>query len=213
MPDTRINNSPSTNFCQSPQTPSASRSGPPPVFMPELKDQALQTAFPQPITAAGTAPADSLDDPFDDLLSAMEDDESADEDSTDSFYTGDLSSLLLPLAPADDTGTASGAGGAAAPASSAAANRVEGAQTEDASLGLDALAANLSGLGNDNGIFEVSMPNGQQLGVAVSVQPNGVRFLMSPADSGLRDRIKNCRMELEGAVERHINKDVEIAVL
>jgi hypothetical protein len=173
----------------------------------------LQTAFPQPDTADGTALADALDDPFDDLLSAMEDDDAEDEDSADSFYTGDLSSQLLPLAPAGDTGTASGAGGAAAPAPSAAANRVEGAQTDDASLGLDALAANLSGLGSDNGIFEVSMPNGQQLGVAVSVQPNGVRFLMSPADNALRDRIKNCRMELEGAVERHINKDVEIAVL
>jgi hypothetical protein len=179
--------------------------------MPELKDQALQAAFPQPNTGAGMAPADALDDPFEDLLSAMEDDDSEDEDAIDSLYTADMANPLPMLAAADDT--AGGAGGSAVPASTAAASRVESAQTDDASLGLDALAANLSGLGNDNGIFEVTMPNGQQLGVAVSVQNTGVRFLMTPADNALRDRIKNCRTELEGAVEQHINKDVEIAVL
>lgn len=208
MPDIRVNNTTSSTAYSSPPA-NSSRSGPPPVFMPELQKQALQSAYPQLNTAdSGTARSDLDDDlqsPPDDETSAS-DDETGD-DSVDGLVSADLSSLSLPTSSATDSGTAD-----AAPAPSAGADSVQGTQTDD-SLGLDALAANLAGLGSDNGIFEVTMPNGQQLGVAVNVQPTGVRFLMSPSDNALRDRIKNCRMELEGAVEQHIHKDVEIAVL
>lgn len=204
MPDLRINNTPSADFSEPPQTP---RCGPPAVFMPELKDQALQAAFPQLNTAAGMAATD----PLDDLSPVQEDDSSGDEDdSVDDTSSGDLTSLLFPIPPSGDTWTA---GAATVPSPMASGSRVAGAPADDDTLGLDALAANLASLGNDDGIFEVTMPDGQHLGVAVNVQPSGVRFLMSPSDGTLRDRIKTCRMELKGAVEQRIHKDVEIAVL
>jgi hypothetical protein len=57
------------------------------------------------------------------------------------------------------------------------------------------------------------MPGGQKLGVAITTQGAGVRFLVNSDDEGMADRLKNCRMELQGAVERRIRRNVEIAVL
>ncbi|HJV73238.1 MAG TPA: hypothetical protein VJ654_03375 [Noviherbaspirillum sp.] len=96
-----------------------------------------------------------------------------------------------------------------------------GAGAADGVNGLDpnhefdcnALADSLLPMTAEDGIFEVLMPNGQTLGVAVSNQSTQVRLLLSPSDEKLAERLRRRKMELEGALGRRMNKYVDITVL
>jgi hypothetical protein len=67
----------------------------------------------------------------------------------------------------------------------------------------------------ESGIFEVVFPDGDRLGVAVSIQRSQVSYLLSPFGekfgSTLRD--DQTRTELERALARRIGKNVKVAVL
>lgn len=89
---------------------------------------------------------------------------------------------------------------------------VHAASGEDA-LDMDSLADELLAKAADNGIFEVTLPNGQKLGVVVNAQSNLVRFHLSAADEKLGDRLRRRQMELQGRLERRIHKNVDITVL
>jgi hypothetical protein len=180
---------------------------PPQPFMPEFQ-------FPRPPAATGAEGGDStLDESTlaDELLSNLtledEEKEQALDDDTD---TGDRDDSVPADSPLAILNQACADGGGPIPAAgsarTAAAGEAEGPE-------FDTLAANLADLGADNGIFEVTMPGGQKLGVAVTTQGAGVRFLMNSDDRDMIDRLKNCRVELQGAVERRIRRNVEIAVL
>lgn len=83
----------------------------------------------------------------------------------------------------------------------------------DASLDLEALADELLPPGGDDGIFEVTLPNGQKLGVAVSLQGGQARFHLNPGDEKLGDRLRRRQMELQGHLERRMQRKVEVTVL
>lgn len=65
----------------------------------------------------------------------------------------------------------------------------------------------------DSGIFEVLLPDGESLGVAVDVRATGIGFLLSPTSDKLRTRLQNQQMELEDVLKRHMGRSVKIAIL
>lgn len=67
--------------------------------------------------------------------------------------------------------------------------------------------------GDDDGIFEVSMPNGETLGVVVNNQQSLVSYLLSPHTEALSSRLRGYQMELEGHVMQRIRRPVKITVL
>ena len=75
------------------------------------------------------------------------------------------------------------------------------------------LADELAPLGGNDGIFEVLLPSGAILGVAVSTQASAVRFLLSTPGSGLANQLRRQRMELEGRLERRMGRHVMLTVL
>lgn len=77
----------------------------------------------------------------------------------------------------------------------------------------EALLDELLSIGQDDGIFEVILPNGQTLGIAVQNHGAGTRLLLSAADDKLSMRLKKQRTELEDALERRMERSVSIAVL
>lgn len=83
----------------------------------------------------------------------------------------------------------------------------------DSSMDSVTLANNLYGIAGEKGIFEVMMPNGQKMGVAVDAQPDQVSYLLTPSNEELDKKLRRHRMELEGRLERRIEKTVKITVL
>ncbi|MFZ6773942.1 hypothetical protein ACO0LB_14620 [Undibacterium sp. SXout7W] len=65
----------------------------------------------------------------------------------------------------------------------------------------------------DNGIFEVQLPGGESLGVAVDIRASGVGFLLSPSSDKLRQRLQKQHMELEGTLKQRMGRSVNIAIL
>jgi hypothetical protein len=90
---------------------------------------------------------------------------------------------------------------------------VEAAALDTAGAPTGELAAKLAELGTDDGVFEVFMPDGQHVAIAMATQPGSVCYLMNTSSEMLRDRIINCRMELQQSVARRIHRKVQIAVL
>lgn len=191
-------------------TSSAPRRGPPPRFMPEWQPPArLSIAGAAPATSASSRGNANVNEMLmqgpDEAVEPARDD---DDDGSGNGSGGDNGSsdsspdfaMSTNQDPAEDIDR-----GDAQPLPAALA------ETNDSLL--DPLADQLAGLGCDDGIFEVTMPDGRTLGVAVNVHANGVRFLMTPGDPEMRERIKNCRMELQGSVARRIHRNVDIAVL
>jgi hypothetical protein len=93
----------------------------------------------------------------------------------------------------------------------AAEKRVSAAA--DASLDLDALADQIAPEGVDDGIFEVTMPDGQKMGVVVNLQGGEARFHLNPADRQLGEKLRRRQMELEGRLERRMHRKVQVTVL
>lgn len=87
------------------------------------------------------------------------------------------------------------------------------APAREAAFDAAALADDLAPLGSNDGIFEVILPSGAVLGVAVSTQASAVRFLLSTPGSGLANQLRRQRMELEGRLERRMGRHVMLTVL
>lgn len=83
----------------------------------------------------------------------------------------------------------------------------------DGALDLQNLQEDLLPMTGDNGIFEVSLPGGETMGVVVNAQPALVSFLLSPSTEKMRMQLLPQKMELEGHLERRIHRNVKITVL
>lgn len=143
-----------------------------------------------------------------DLLNAN-DERRAREESGDERPPGDVprSDALLPDA-AEGGGQERGPGAGENIKEQSALGEAGGAD-----LDMKALAEELLPPAGDNGIFEVTLPNGQKMGVAVNVQPGNIRYHLSTSDEKMSDRLRQRKMELQGHLERRIQRNVEIILL
>lgn len=67
--------------------------------------------------------------------------------------------------------------------------------------------------GDCSGIFEVHLPDGQVMGVAVDSGPASVSYHLKPAGKGLADRLRSQQRELKSHLQRRIGKDVTLTIL
>lgn len=63
------------------------------------------------------------------------------------------------------------------------------------------------------GIFELLLPEGESLGVALDMRAGGMTFLLSGSSASLNARLQQQKMELEGALRQRIGSAVTITVL
>ncbi len=77
----------------------------------------------------------------------------------------------------------------------------------------DTLAEQLAPLSANDGLFEVHLPNGKKLSVAVTTTANRLRFLLSSDAGDLSAQIKRKKKELEQRIARRTGKDVVLSVL
>lgn len=94
-------------------------------------------------------------------------------------------------------------------------NRDGDSLTCDALCGNFNLAGELSSLAQCNGIFEILLPDGSHLGVAVDARPTVVTFLLEPSTNSLKTQLMQHRKELEVNLKRHMmcNRNVSITIL
>jgi hypothetical protein len=98
---------------------------------------------------------------------------------------------------------------APSPAGAGATASVTGALAAAEDFSLSDELAQMS----DSGIFEVLLPDGESLGVAVDVRATGIGFLLSPSGDKLRTRLQTQQMELEDVLKRRMGRSVKIAIL
>lgn len=67
--------------------------------------------------------------------------------------------------------------------------------------------------GECSGIFEVQLPGGEAMAVAVDARPAAVAYHLKPAGKGLADRLRGRQKELSAHLERRIGKDVTLTIL
>ena len=75
------------------------------------------------------------------------------------------------------------------------------------------LIAALLAQSHDSGMFEVLLPGGETLGVAVDVRPEAVDYLLTPPSPGLAAQLRGRQMELAGHLGQRIGRSVRITVL
>ncbi len=78
---------------------------------------------------------------------------------------------------------------------------------------LDMCADALLGLGSDNGVFELLLPGGRSLNVAVDSSASRISFLLSTADRALAKQLREKKMELEGRLQRRMGKKTTVTLL
>lgn len=83
----------------------------------------------------------------------------------------------------------------------------------DEQLDLSLLADEILPHCEDDGIFEVTLPDGQTLGVVVNLQGGRARIHLSASDDKLAGKLRRRQMELQGHLERRMQRNVEITVL
>ncbi|GGZ01636.1 hypothetical protein GCM10007388_39200 [Pseudoduganella plicata] len=66
---------------------------------------------------------------------------------------------------------------------------------------------------HDSGMFEVLLPGGETLGVAVDVRPEAIDYLLTPPSAGLAAQLRGRQMELAGQLGQRIGRSVRITVL
>ncbi|WUR13063.1 hypothetical protein E7V67_025800 [[Empedobacter] haloabium] len=76
-----------------------------------------------------------------------------------------------------------------------------------------ALLAALLAQGPDSGMFEVLLPGGDTLGVAVDVRPEAIDYLLTPASERLGEQLRGRQMELAGQLRQRIGRSVRVTVL
>jgi hypothetical protein len=67
--------------------------------------------------------------------------------------------------------------------------------------------------GDCSGIFEVQLPGGEMMAVAVDAGPAVVSYHLKPASQGLAGRLRGQQKELTAHLERRIGKDVTLTIL
>lgn len=78
---------------------------------------------------------------------------------------------------------------------------------------LDDFCEEVTSLSSSNGLFEILMPHGARLAVAIATSPTQIRILLSSSDATLCQQLKRRRMELEQHLARHTGRDVLVTVL
>lgn len=78
---------------------------------------------------------------------------------------------------------------------------------------LDYLINELVPMTANDGLFEVYLPDGERLGIAITVGAGHVDILLSPGSGRLAERLRKRRMELKAGLEQRIRRDVMITVL
>ncbi|AKU24949.1 hypothetical protein ACZ75_16970 [Massilia sp. NR 4-1] len=86
------------------------------------------------------------------------------------------------------------------------------ASSDSAADEAEAIAALLPN-GASSGIFEVILPNGETLGVAVDSTPASVTYHLKPACPRTAERLRGQQRELTGHLERRIGKGVSLTIL
>jgi hypothetical protein len=76
-----------------------------------------------------------------------------------------------------------------------------------------ALLAALLAQGPDSGMFEVLLPGGDSLGVAVDARPEAIDYLLTPASERLGEQLRGRQMELAGQLRQRIGRSVRVTVL
>jgi hypothetical protein len=104
-----------------------------------------------------------------------------------------------------------GGGGGGGGSSSAAA--VQSAMVASAGLDISILVDELAPMCANDGVFELILPDGECLGVAVSEGSSHVGLLLSPRSSKLAERLRKRQRELKEGLEQRIGRDVTITVL
>jgi hypothetical protein len=74
-------------------------------------------------------------------------------------------------------------------------------------------ADELAPLSANDGLFEVLLPGGHRLSVAVSSSAQQTCFLLSASSEDVQQRLKRKKMELEQQLQRRIGKAVAVTVL
>jgi hypothetical protein len=133
---------------------------------------------------------------------------SADDNSSDDD-TYATATQTAPVPQNDSSQGQAGQGGSVPTPTAFAAPIQAGAEESPDWLSL----ASLLPEGADDGVFEVIMPNSAKVGVAVSDQPAGVSYLLTPADDLLASRLRSHEMELAGYLKRRIRRSVTVTVL
>ncbi|MFJ3044649.1 hypothetical protein ACIPEN_02355 [Herbaspirillum chlorophenolicum] len=87
-----------------------------------------------------------------------------------------------------------------------------GAVLASGELDCDMLAGLLPTEGDD-GIFEVLLPDGSRLGVAVDIGEHHVAYLLTPSSEQFRAQINKKKMELQKALMQRMQTDVRLTVL
>lgn len=67
--------------------------------------------------------------------------------------------------------------------------------------------------GDCSGIFEVQLPGGETMAVAVDAGPAAVAYHLKPASKVLAERLRGQQKELSAQLERRIGKDVTLTIL
>jgi hypothetical protein len=75
------------------------------------------------------------------------------------------------------------------------------------------LVATLLDQSRESGMFEVLLPGGETLGVAVDVRAEAVDYLLTPPSAGLAAQLRGRQMELAGQLGQRIGRSVRITVL
>lgn len=76
-----------------------------------------------------------------------------------------------------------------------------------------ALVAALLAETHGRGMFEVLLPGGITLGVAVDMRPGAVDYLLTPASQRMAAQLRGRQMELAGMLEQRIGRSVRVTVL
>ncbi|MEB0136383.1 hypothetical protein QN362_13655 [Actimicrobium sp. CCC2.4] len=77
----------------------------------------------------------------------------------------------------------------------------------------DTLAGQLAPLSVNDGLFEVLLPNGKKLSVAMTTTANRLRILLTCEADDLSAQLKRRKKELEQGIARRTGKDVVLSVL
>ena len=92
-------------------------------------------------------------------------------------------------------------------------NQATFSSASDGKMDFEPLMDKLMPMTSDDGIFEITLPSGETMGVVVNSQPTQISFFLSPSTAKMSDLLRPQQMELEGHLERRIRRNVKITVL
>lgn len=102
-----------------------------------------------------------------------------------------------------------GGGGGGSNSAAAVQKLMMTSAAQDISVLIDELAPMCA----NDGVFELILPDGECLGVAVSLGSSHVGLLLSPRSASLAERLRKRQRELKEGLEQRMERDVTITVL